>query len=178
MGGGGRDDARRRLERGFGWRLGVVGAADFQSGRLVGLEHGRRRPRQLLDDAAGSDADYAGRRDADAVVKTDFAERVWAVVRRVPPGRVITYGEVARRVGGSARAVGQVMRHNTDAPRLPCHRVVGSNGWIGGYAGATAGKTLARKIALLRSEGAALSADGRRWMPGAAIAPGEVLPEE
>lgn len=109
------------------------------------------------------------------MVKTDFAERVWAVVRRVPAGRVITYGEVARRAGGSARAVGQVMRRNTDAPRLPCHRVVGANGWIGGYGGETDGETLARKIALLRREGVALSADGRRWLPGAAIGPGEAL---
>ena len=109
------------------------------------------------------------------MVKTDFAERVWAVVQRVPAGRVITYGEVARRAGGSARAVGQVMRRNTDAPRLPCHRVVGANGWIGGYCGETGGATLARKIALLRSEGVPLSEDGTRWAPGAAIRPGEAL---
>lgn len=109
------------------------------------------------------------------MVKPDFADRVWAVVCRVPAGRVITYGEVARRAGGSARAVGQVMRRNTDAPRQPCHRVVGANGWIGGYGGATGGETLARKVALLRSEGAALSDDGLRWLPGAAILPDEVL---
>lgn len=106
---------------------------------------------------------------------TDFAERVWAVVRAVPAGRVITYGEVARRAGGSARAVGQVMRRNTDAPRLPCHRVVGANGWIGGYCGETGGAKLERKIALLRSEGVPLSEDGMRWAPEAVLRPDEPL---
>ena len=80
----------------------------------------------------------------------DFARRVYAVVSRIPVGRVITYGEVARMAGRprAARAVGQLMRTATH-PHLPYHRVVAAGGRIGGYGGA--GTSM--KAALLRAEG-------------------------
>ena len=67
---------------------------------------------------------------------TEFQRRCWNVARRIPRGRTLTYGEVARRAGapGAARAVGQAMRRNPLPLIVPCHRVVATNG-LGGYAG-------------------------------------------
>lgn len=78
-----------------------------------------------------------------------FAIRVLAVLRRIPPGRVITYGDVARLAGRprAARAVGTIMRLAKE-PGLPYHRVVAAGGRIGGY-----GLNPHLKPALLRAEG-------------------------
>ncbi len=78
-----------------------------------------------------------------------FTRRVLTVVRRVPPGRVATYGDVARLAGRPAacRAVGNIMRGCRDA-RVPCHRVVAAGGRLGGFAG-----NLQLKRELLRAEG-------------------------
>jgi O-6-methylguanine DNA methyltransferase len=63
-----------------------------------------------------------------------FRERVRDIVRAIPKGQTMTYGEVAKRAGnpGAARAVGAIMRTNYD-PNIPCHRVVKSDGSLGGY---------------------------------------------
>jgi methylated-DNA-[protein]-cysteine S-methyltransferase len=85
---------------------------------------------------------------------TAFEMAVYAVVRRVPRGKVTTYGSVAARVGrGTARAVGSALARNPFAPEVPCHRVVRSDGSLGGFNGATAGPELARKRAMLQAEG-------------------------
>ena len=80
---------------------------------------------------------------------TPFIARVLAVVRRIPAGRVATYGDVAAIAGrpGAARAVGNIMR-NCKARDVPCHRVIAAQGQIGGYGGHTASKR-----ALLQAEG-------------------------
>ena len=80
---------------------------------------------------------------------SDFGRRVLAVVRRIPPGRVATYGDVAERSGRPRawRAVGNIMRNCHDAA-TPCHRVVGAGGALGGYGG-----NLQLKRELLRAEG-------------------------
>ena len=80
---------------------------------------------------------------------TVFARRVLAILRRIPPGRVVTYGDVARMAGrpGAARAVGNIMRQ-ADVPGLPYYRVVAAGGRVGGYAGAPG-----LKAALLSAEG-------------------------
>ena len=77
-----------------------------------------------------------------------FRRRVLAVVSRIPPGRVATYGDVARLAGkpGAARAVGNVMAHAT-RPGIPYHRVIAAGGLLGGYS------QLALKRALLAAEG-------------------------
>lgn len=64
-----------------------------------------------------------------------FRERVYTVVATIPKGKVLTYGEVARRAGrpGAARAVGTAMRENPDPKRVPCHRVVRADGMVGEY---------------------------------------------
>jgi methylated-DNA-protein-cysteine methyltransferase-like protein len=80
---------------------------------------------------------------------TSFAQRVLSIVRRIPPGRVATYGDVAALAGSprAARAVGTVMRDCRD-PGVPCHRVIGAAGGLGGY-----GRNLQVKRELLRAEG-------------------------
>lgn len=67
---------------------------------------------------------------------TSFADTVYAVTSRIPRGKVATYGQIAQLAGRTkaARAVGQLMARNTDPKRVPCHRVVGSNGALTGYA--------------------------------------------
>lgn len=63
-----------------------------------------------------------------------FAEKVRAVARKIPPGKTMTYKQVATKAGNprAARAVGSIMRANYD-PDIPCHRVIRSDGSIGGY---------------------------------------------
>jgi len=81
-----------------------------------------------------------------------FKEKVFEVVKRIPRGEVITYKEVARSVGrpGAARAVGNALNKNKN-PKIPCHRVIRSDGKIGGY---NRGQKL--KITLLKKEGVKL----------------------
>lgn len=80
-----------------------------------------------------------------------FAERVRQVVRNIPRGKTMSYREVAWRAGSpnAFRAVGTIMKNNYD-PTVPCHRVVRSDGGMGGYNRGG----IARKLALLRQEGA------------------------
>lgn len=65
----------------------------------------------------------------------EFHRKVYAITRAIPPGEVLTYGEVARRVGepGAARAVGQALGRNPFAPVIPCHRVLAAGGRSGGF---------------------------------------------
>lgn len=85
-----------------------------------------------------------------------FKERVEKIVRDIPKGETLSYGEVASRAGspGAARAVGQIMANNSDLS-VPCHRVIRSDGKIGGYNGIRGGKIGSEaKITLLKAEGA------------------------
>lgn len=85
---------------------------------------------------------------------TDFERRIYALLRRVPAGRVTSYAALARAAGmRSPRAVGQALRRNPFAPRVPCHRVIASDGTPGGFAGRRGGPALRRKLALLAAEG-------------------------
>ena len=85
---------------------------------------------------------------------TDFRRRVLMVVRRIPRGKVATYGDIAALAGRPRawRAVGNIMRHCNDAA-TPCHRVIGAAGALGGYGG-----NLQVKRDLLRVEGIDVSA--------------------
>ena len=84
---------------------------------------------------------------------TPFQERVYAACKKIPRGKVSTYGAIAKQLKSSPRAVGQALACNPYAPIVPCHRVVKSDGTIGGFNHKTAGKEIARKVALLRKEG-------------------------
>jgi methylated-DNA-[protein]-cysteine S-methyltransferase len=83
---------------------------------------------------------------------TPFQHRVWSELQKIPPGEVVTYGELAKKLGTSARAVGNACRQNPVPVVIPCHRVVAAGG-IGGYAGDTGGDLLKIKSWLLQHEG-------------------------
>ena len=83
-----------------------------------------------------------------------FNQRVWNLCKRVPKGKVTTYREIGRAMRSKAyRAIGQALRRNPHAPKVPCHRVVASDGTIGGFKGCASGKTINEKIKLLKKEG-------------------------
>lgn len=81
--------------------------------------------------------------------KSTFFKDAWEVCAKIPKGKVSTYKEIARAMNSKAyRAIGQAMHNNPYAPKVPCHRVVSSDGSLGGFA-----HPLSRKIALLKKEG-------------------------
>ena len=80
---------------------------------------------------------------------SDFTKKCLKSLLQIPHGKVCTYQAIARHLGSNAhRAVGSAMGKNPFAPEVPCHRIVRSNGEIGGYAFGSE-----KKIALLKSEG-------------------------
>jgi methylated-DNA-[protein]-cysteine S-methyltransferase len=82
----------------------------------------------------------------------DFNARIYAIIRTVPPGETITYGEIAKRLGGvDARDVGQAMGQNPFPPIVPCHRVVAAGSKTGGF---SAPGGVATKLRMLAIEGA------------------------
>ena len=84
---------------------------------------------------------------------TEFQRRVYIELLNVPRGATITYGELARRIGcRSAQAVGQALRRNPFAPYVPCHRVIASNGSIGGFHGQIEGEMIEKKRQLLERD--------------------------
>jgi O-6-methylguanine DNA methyltransferase len=85
-------------------------------------------------------------------MKHTFSERVYAVVAKIPKGKVATYGQVAKLAGSpqASRAVGMCMRNNKDTKKVPCHRVVGSAGALTGYA---YGSGIITKKKMLEQEG-------------------------
>ena len=85
-----------------------------------------------------------------------FNQKIYNLLKKVPKGRVTTYKALAEAAGTKAyRAVGQAMRCNPYAPIVPCHRVVKSDGNIGGFAGSINpnSKEVKKKIKMLIKEG-------------------------
>ena len=89
-------------------------------------------------------------------VGSPFRQSVWELLLRIPYGRTVTYGEIARRLAEksgrarvSAQAVGGAVGHNEISILIPCHRVVGTGGSLTGYAGG-----IDKKVRLLELEGA------------------------
>lgn len=81
--------------------------------------------------------------------KPSFSKNCYNLLLKIPKGRVTTYAEIAHALKTKAyRAVGNAMSKNPDAPRVPCHRVVASDGSLGGYAFG-----IKKKIELLKKEG-------------------------
>ena len=81
--------------------------------------------------------------------KKSFNEKCYKILLKVPRGKVTTYKEIAKALNSRAyRAVGNAMNKNPYSPKVPCHRVVKSNGQIGGFASGTR-----KKIQMLRKEG-------------------------
>ncbi len=83
-----------------------------------------------------------------------FNECVYQLIKKIPKGKVTTYKIVAHKLGTKAyRAVGQALRNNKKPIIIPCHRVVNSDGKIGGYMGKIKGKSIKKKNNLLKKEG-------------------------
>jgi O-6-methylguanine DNA methyltransferase len=80
----------------------------------------------------------------------NFKEKVYRVVAEIPKGKVLTYKEVAVLAGspGASRAVGNILSKNFN-PEIPCHRVIRSDGGMGGY-----NRGIKNKMAILKKEGA------------------------
>ena len=92
-------------------------------------------------------------------IGTDFSKKVWTILCTIPYGKVITYGEIAKKISKamnkdkmSAQAVGNAVAHNPISIIIPCHRVIGANGNLTGYAGG-----LDIKMRLLKYEGVDIS---------------------
>jgi O-6-methylguanine DNA methyltransferase len=86
-----------------------------------------------------------------------FNQKVWAMTARVPVGRVTTYAQIAQALGSRGyRAVGNALNKNPYSPAVPCHRVVGSDGGLTGFAGG-----IDKKRKLLTVEGVKLKANGK-----------------
>ena len=101
----------------------------------------------LLDGARDDLADIP----LDMTGVPPFNQRVYDVARAIPPGRTLTYGEVAARLGepGASRAVGQALGHNPFAPIVPCHRVLAAANGSGGF---SAGGGVSTKLKMLEIE--------------------------
>lgn len=81
---------------------------------------------------------------------TSFQEKVYKECSNIPKGKVSTYNAIAKRLKSSPRAVGQALRHNPYAPKVPCHRVIKNDGTLGGYDGIM---NNSKKVQMLKSEG-------------------------
>lgn len=127
----------------------------------LGTEQGRaKRLPVLLQACAWLDRYFAGEKPVPqelplAPAGNKFRQTVWSRLKQIPYGQVLTYGELAGQVAQdlgrdkmSARAVGGAVGHNPISIIIPCHRVIGANGKLTGYAGG-----LEKKVQLLRLEG-------------------------
>ncbi|MDR2463493.1 MAG: methylated-DNA--[protein]-cysteine S-methyltransferase [Verrucomicrobiales bacterium] len=100
----------------------------------------------------------------------EFRQTVWRILRKIPHGKVTTYGDIAGQIASclsrgamSAQAVGGAVGHNPISIIIPCHRVIGANGSLTGYAGG-----MKMKISLLTLEGTDMS---RLFAPAKSTAP-------
>lgn len=147
-----------------GARLAALDFAGFEDrmSALLGVRYPSPRLVERRDPAGLSTrlrAYLSGDRSALDDVEVDgggtpFQRLVWTALRAIPAGTTTTYGEIARRIGRprASRAVGLANAKNPIAIVVPCHRVVGANGALTGYAGG-----LERKRWLLAHEGATVA---------------------
>lgn len=124
--------------------------------RSFGAARAKAPPAPVQDaiDAVGALLAGAPQRLADVALDLSgvaaFERRVYAVARSIPPGRTLTYGDVAHRLGepGAARAVGRALGRNPFPIIVPCHRVLGAGEWIGGFSAPGGRETKLRLLAL------------------------------
>ena len=84
----------------------------------------------------------------------NFAQKVYEVVKNIPKGKVMTYKQIGEKLNSKAyQAIGQALKNNPDPKNIPCHRVVKSNGEIGGYFGHIDDDLSKKKEELLLTEG-------------------------
>ncbi|MBX7071620.1 MAG: MGMT family protein [Pirellulales bacterium] len=145
----------RRLVIGHGSRAAALAALDFCCGAVEpDMDHPLIA--RLQDYSAGAVDDFL---DVPVAYgeKSPFAAKVVRHCRRIPAGKTISYGELARRAGstGAARAVGTVMSKNEIPIIIPCHRVLAAGGRIGGYS-APGGLGTKRRLLELEARASAL----------------------
>lgn len=161
--------------------LALRGKTSKQNRTLPGNRGEQRLPPKGENSStkAASDDIYAFDAVIDASDKTDFQKRCLKALLRIPKGRFSTYGEqadpaldaakvaktgaMAKSLGSSPRAVGNAMRGNPFAPQVPCHRIIASDGRLGGFGGdwGTEGKHANEKLELLREEGVRFDSKGK-----------------
>lgn len=96
--------------------------------------------------------------DIRKIVETDthitsFQRKVYLALLDVPRGTTISYKQLGDKIGcKSAQAIGQALKRNPFAPHVPCHRVIASDGTIGGFHGQREGEMIEKKIKLLKEE--------------------------
>jgi methylated-DNA-[protein]-cysteine S-methyltransferase len=135
----------------FDTRFGTLAASVDEQGRLVRFHFhaGKRDPRGVKDDAAvvhiraqvmeyceGKRQDFA--LDCHIEEGSQFERGVWRIMSQIPFGETVSYGAIARQLGGgpeAARAVGAACNGNPVPLVIPCHRVVGANGALVGFGG-------------------------------------------
>lgn len=111
-------------------------AADLEDARTEKLTPMLRQTLRWLDTYfSGSEPDFMPPLELHG---SDFRRRVWAELAKIPYGETVTYGEIAKKLGvKSAQAVGGAVGHNPVSIIVPCHRVLGADGSLTGYAGGT-----------------------------------------
>lgn len=111
-------------------------AADLEDARTEKLTPVLRQTLRWLDIYfSGSEPDFMPPLELRG---SDFRRRVWAELAKIPYGETVTYGEIAKKLGvKSAQAVGGAVGHNPVSIIMPCHRVLGADGSLTGYAGGT-----------------------------------------
>ena len=133
-------------------------------GKLVGIEYLPKATRELspTDAVAERACRQLERYFADAQFRftlplaptgTPFRRRVWDALAAIPVGESRTYGEIARKLATAPRAIGGACGANPIALVIPCHRVVASQGSLGGFMGVVKGDPIAIKRWLLKHEG-------------------------
>lgn len=159
---------------GIAWTADAIASAQLPEGDRVGTLRRLRRRHPTAEEVAPPEwvarvigrlqALLEGAHDDLADVplawegEPQFNQRVYEITRAIPPGRTLTYGDIAQRLGepGAARAVGQALGHNPFAPIVPCHRVLGAGNSGTGFS-ATGG--VATKLKMLEIERAQLGAE-------------------
>ncbi len=135
----------------------------LSGGQLVGIDFAPpstsvdaapdRIAHEVLDQLVHYFEDSAWRFDLSLAMRgTSFQRRVWQALCRIPSGSTRSYGELARELGSSARAVGGACRRNPIPIVVPCHRVIAADGGAGGFMGQRDGDALAIKMWLLDHE--------------------------
>lgn len=141
---------------------GVISEVDFLGKKDPSVKPSTgqqvKKVRQQLDDY------FSHRKHTFSLVLepkgTEFQQRVWKALLAIPYGQVRSYGDIAKELNSSARAVGNACRANPIGLLIPCHRVVAKQG-IGGFAGQTRGSRISIKTWLLEHESADLSLWGK-----------------
>lgn len=136
----------------------------FEGGKFYALgldqEHEQRDTPVFSDVKRWLDCYFSGRKPEVApplhMIGSHFQRSVWGLLQQIPYGKTVTYGEIAKRLAAeqglprmSAQAVGGAVGRNKISIIVPCHRVVGANGSLTGYAGG-----IDKKVRLLQMEGA------------------------